>query len=176
MSSAISLPTALLEGRHEPMGSHVRDGGVNFAVFSQNAQRIELCVFDITGEEELQRYDLFGPDDCVFHGFLPGAGAGLVYGLRAHGSYEPNAGHRFNPYNLLLDPNAREIVALKARVAAPSGPAPGRSNAPRHRSADLVIYELHVKGFSKLHPTVTCLRRNFKATRRPSPLSTAARG
>ncbi len=177
--------TVLLTGRHEPMGSSPRDGGVNFAVFSQHAQRIELCLFDASAETELQRYDLFGPDDGVFHGFLPGVGPGLVYGLRAHGAYEPEAGQRFNPHKLLLDPNAREIVgnfvwhsqhhgfilghsdgaqsfdqrdnarnALKARVAAANGPAPGFFNAPRHANADLVLYEVHVKGFSKTHPDI----------------------
>ncbi len=181
----MSLSAVLSEGRHEPMGSHVRDGGVNFAVFSQHAQRIELCLFDAAGARELQRYDLFGPDDGVFHGFLPDAGAGLVYGLRAHGPYEPHAGHRFNSNKLLLDPNAREIVgqfswgpehlgydlnhpdgansfdlhdnaasALKARVAATSTLAPGYINAPRHAATDLVLYEVHVKGFSKAHPDI----------------------
>ncbi len=157
----------LLAGRHEPMGSHVRNGGVNFAVFSQNARRIQLCVFDPDGRCELQQHDLFGPDDGVFHGFLPDAGPGLVYGFRAHGPFEPHAGHRFNPHKLLLDPNAREIVgqhafdttddvatALKARVAAPLGTAPGYLNAPRHAPADLVLYEVHVKGFSKAHPGI----------------------
>jgi len=162
------------------MGSHARDGGVNFCVFSQHAQRMELCLFGTDGCTEVQRLELFGPHDGVFHGFLPGAAPGLVYGLRAHGPYEPHAGHRFNPHKLLLDPNAREIVgqfewraehhgytlghadgpfsfdtrdnaadALKARVAAPPSPAPGSFNAPRHAPADLVLYEVHVKGFSK---------------------------
>ncbi len=155
------------EGRHEPMGAHVRDGGVNFAVFSLHAQRIELCLFDADGKHEVQRCDLFGPDDGVFHVFLAGAGPGLTYGLRAHGLDDPQHGHRFNARRLLLDPNAREIVgryggdsqenaatALKARVAAPISVAPGYLNAPRHAVADLVLYEVHVKGFSKTHPGI----------------------
>jgi isoamylase len=180
-----SLPLQLLEGRHEPMGAQVRDGGVNFAVFSEHAQRIELCVFEGSGARELKRYALHGPRDGVFHGFLPDVGPGLVYGLRAHGPYRPEDGHRFNPYKLLLDPYAREIVgrftwapeqhgyelghpegprsfdsrdnaarALKARVAEPLGEAPGRRNAPRHAAQDVVLYEVHVKGFSKLHPGI----------------------
>jgi isoamylase len=173
------------EGRHEPMGACARDGGVNFAVFSQHAERIEVCVFDAQGHAEISRHRLHGPHDAVFHGFLPDAGPGLVYGLRAHGPYRPEAGHLFNANKLLLDPYAREIVgkfqwhpanhgytlgdphgirtpdprdnadiALKARVAQPDSPAPGWSNAPRHRDADVVLYEVHVKGFSKLLPGV----------------------
>ncbi|MET0207611.1 MAG: glycogen debranching enzyme GlgX, partial [Burkholderiaceae bacterium] len=76
-----ALPTPLLPGRHEPMGAHVRDGGVNFAVFSEHAQAIELCIFDAEGKAELQRHPLRGPVDGVWSGFLPGAQAGLVYGL-----------------------------------------------------------------------------------------------
>ena len=97
-------------GWHAPLGSLARDGGVNFAVMSENATRIELCVFDAEGQRELRRYELAGPFDGVFHGFLPGVGPGLVYGLRAHGPYLPEQGHRFNPHKLLLDPWAREIV------------------------------------------------------------------
>lgn len=106
----MKLPALIDEGRHEPFGAHARDGGVNVAVFSDHATRIELCLFDGSGSRELRRYDLHGPHDGVFHGFLPGVGPGLVYGLRAHGPYAPEQGHRFNPHKLLLDPWAREIV------------------------------------------------------------------
>jgi len=78
------------------MGARARDGGVNFAVFSQHAERMEVCVFDAEGRVELSRHRLHGPHDAVFHGFLPDAGPGLVYGLRAHGPYRPEAGHLFN--------------------------------------------------------------------------------
>jgi len=180
-----ALPTVLLEGRHEPMGALVRDGGVNFSVFSQHAERIELCVFDTAGSREVRRYELFGPHDGMFHGFLPGVGPGLVYGLRAHGPYAPEAGHRFNPHKLLLDPCAREIVghfswraehhgyelghpeghrsfdrrdnaphALKARVAEPPRPAAERPGRPRIAPSDVVLYEVHVKGFSQAHPGI----------------------
>ena len=163
------------------MGTHVRDGGVNFAVFSQNAERIELCLFDADGQHELRSYDLFGPDDSVFHGFLPDAGPGLIYGLRAHGVDDPKAGHRFNPKRLLLDPCAREIVgrysyqdadsmatALKARVTKPRGMAPACFNAPRHAPADLVLFEVHVKGFSKSHPGIPAdLQGSYAALAHP---------
>jgi isoamylase len=172
------LPNQLTPGRAEPFGSMARDDGVNFAVFSDHATSIEVCVFDSSGARELKRYALHGPHDGVFHGFLDGVGPGLIYGLRAHGPYAPERGHRFNPHKLLLDPWAREIFghfawapehhayelghpdgsrsfdardnavhALKARVAPPALPAPGWHNAPRHAVRDLVVYEVHVKGF-----------------------------
>ena len=170
-------------GRHAPMGATVRDGGVNFAVFSRHAQRIELCLFDNLGETELHRLPLHGPYDGVFHGFLAEGQAGLVYGLRAYGPYEPERGHRFNPHKMLLDPYAREIVghfrwgaqhhgyplghpdgsssfdttdnsatALKARVV--DYQVYDRSRAPHIATGKLVLYEVHVKGFSKMHPDI----------------------
>ena len=104
------LPELLQPGRAEPFGALARDGGVNFAVFSDHAERIELCLFDASGARELKRYTLHGPHDGVFHGFVDGVGPGLLYGLRAHGPYAPERGHRFNAHKLLLDPWAREIV------------------------------------------------------------------
>jgi isoamylase len=203
MSDNRSLPAALAEGRPEPLGALVRDGGVNFAVFSQNAQRIEVCLFDASGSRELRRYALHGPFDGVFHGFLPGVGEGLVYGLRAHGPYQPEQGHRFNPHKLLLDPCAREIVghfhwapehhgyevghpegprsfdkrdnalqALKARVPAALGPAPALATAPRVAPADLVLYEVHVKGFSQTHPEIpAALRGSIAALAHPAAIA-----
>ncbi len=172
------MSSALTAGRPYPFGATLRDGGVNFAVASDHAAHIELCLFDDGGAE--RRLRLPGRTDGVQHGFLPGAGAGLVYGLRAHGAYEPQRGLRFNPHKLLLDPYAREIVgrfnwsdlacgyqpghpdgplsfdtrdnaavALKARVAAPLPPS--AVPAPHVSPADTVLYELHVKGFSKLN-------------------------
>ncbi|MBL0122308.1 MAG: glycogen debranching protein GlgX [Betaproteobacteria bacterium] len=203
MNAKNSLPEMIDEGRQEPMGSLARDGGVNFAVFSQHAARIELCLFDTSGTRELRRYALHGPRDGVFHGFLPGVGPGLVYGIRAHGHYAPESGHRFNPHKLLLDPWAREIVghfgwraehhgyevghpegprsfdardnaahALKARVAAPSGIAPGTLNAPRHASAEVVLYEVHVKGFSMTHPDIPAtMRGTYSALAHPASIA-----
>jgi isoamylase len=181
----MKLPEAILEGRAEPFGSLARDGGVNFAVFSDHATRIELCIFDSSGARELKRYALHGPSDGVFHGFLDGVGPGLVYGLRAHGPYQPEQGHRFNRHKLLLDPWAREIVgrfawasehhgyevghpdghrsfdrrdnalrALKARVAPPPHAAAVAADGalPRIAARDVVLYELHVKGFGMQLP------------------------
>jgi glycogen debranching enzyme GlgX len=172
------MSTTLVLGRPAPLGATLRDGGINIAVFSSVALSVDLCIFDETGQHELSRHRLHGPNDDVFHGFLPGAQPGLVYGFRVHGPYAPQRGERCNPHKLLLDPYAREIVgtfthsdaplgqmddgsmqpqdnavqALKARVAAhPTGPHP-RDNAPHRLKRDLVLYEMHVKAFSRKLP------------------------
>lgn len=193
----------LLPGRPEPMGTHARDGGVNVAVFSEHAQRVELCVYDASGRNELARHALNGPIDGLWTGFLPGAGPGMVYGLRAHGPHAPHEGHRFNAHKLLLDPYAREIVgrfewrpehhgyplghpdgprafddhdnggdALKARVPAPAaGPQP-RANAPRHAARDVVLYEVHVKGFTMRHPDIPeALRGSYAGLAHPAAIA-----
>ena len=194
--------TGLLAGRDEPLGALARDGGVNFAVFSAHAERIELCVFDAAGTRELRRHALHAGCDGVFSGFLPGAGAGLVYGYRAHGPYAPDDGHLFNPAKLLLDPWAREIVgswrwhaehygyqldhpdgvraidrrdngalALKARVPSALADAPA-SRAPRVAPADVVLYEVHVKGFSATHPDIApALRGSYAALAQPAAIA-----
>jgi glycogen operon protein len=199
----MKLPATLQEGRAEPFGALARDGGVNFAVFSDHAEKVELCVFDAAGVRELRRYPLHGPVDGVFHGFLEGVGAGLVYGLRAHGPYAPERGHRFNPHKLLLDPWAREIVgrfawraehhgyelghpegprsfdrrdnavhALKARVAAPLSDAAGRPPAPRIAPRDVVLYELHVKGFGMQLPGLPApLRGTYAGLAHPAAIA-----
>jgi isoamylase len=184
--------TATLEltpGLPFPLGATVRDDAVNFAVVSEHATMVELCVFDEAGLET--RLPLPASTAGIWHGSLRGAGPGLVYGLRAHGAYAPRSGHRFNPNKLLLDPYAREIVggfewddrmfgypvghpdrhlsldtrddaALvpKARVAAPLPPTGPGVRVP---AADTILYELHVKGFSQLHPDVPASLRGTYA-------------
>jgi glycogen operon protein len=194
---SVRLPAALLPGAPAPLGAHVVDGGVNFAVWSEHATRIELCLFDGSGARELRRYDLTGPDDGVFCGLLPDLGAGLIYGYRAHGPYQPEAGHRFNANKLLLDPYAREIVgkfhwddshhgyalghpagarsfdtrdnalgALKAQVPEPAQPL--LSRRPRIAAADVVLYELHVRGFSMQMPGIPAeMRGSYAALAHP---------
>ena len=190
----------LSTGQPYPLGATVRADGVNFAVASEHAQSVELCLFDDAGRTETGRHRLPGFTDGVWHGFLPGARAGLVYGLRAHGPYLPHSGHRFNPHKLLLDPYAREIVgrfewrdehfgfrrghaegaagmdsrdnapcALKARVAEPPPPPATR---PDPRPADeVVLYELHVKGFTRLHPGVPeALRGTYAGLAHPAAI------
>jgi len=106
----MSMPERLDAGRAFPLGATWDGLGVNFAVSSANAARIQVCIFDREGKREIARHDLPERTNDVWHGYLPGAAPGLVYGLRAHGPYEPHNGHRFNPHKLLLDPYARKLT------------------------------------------------------------------
>lgn len=194
----------LLEpGRPERLGAVCCDEGVYFAVFSQRAEAVDLCLFDGSGTRETQRYRLQGPDDGIFHGLLRGAAPGLLYGYRAHGAYRPEHGRRFNANKVLLDPYTRAIAgrfdwhdrhrgclsdhpegerypdpcdnaatALKSRVLAETGPAPGLGNRPRHAVSELVLYELHVKGFSMGLPGIPdALRGTFAALAHPAAIA-----
>ncbi|HVJ32620.1 MAG TPA: glycogen debranching protein GlgX [Terriglobia bacterium] len=103
------VPDRLLPGHANPLGATWDGLGVNFAVFSANAERIDLCIFDPSGRREMWRHSLPECTDEVWHGYLPDAKPGLVYGYRAYGPYEPRHGHRFNPNKLLLDPYAKQL-------------------------------------------------------------------
>ncbi len=181
------LADRLLPGCPQPLGASVEPDGVNFAVFSAHAERIELCVFDESGQTELSRYVLPEWTDEVWHGFLPGAGPGLVYGFRAHGPYAPEAGHRFDPSKLLIDPYARRLVGgfatealrpggaaccfgvetaplvAKSMVTALDVPDPLLWQRPRHGRSETLIYEAHVKGLTRLHPGIAAERRGTYA-------------
>lgn len=179
--TSMATPAVIVEGQPWPIGAHADADGVNFAVFSAHAQAIDLCLFDSTGARETTRLRLPGRTGDIWHGRVEGAAPGQVYGLRAHGPWEPDQGHRFNPSKLLLDPYAREIVggfdwtdaqfavdrahpkqmdprdnaasALKARVTQDRYDW-GDERPPATRLAETVICELHVKGFSKRNPAV----------------------
>src|SRR5690606_29256828 len=99
----------VLAGSPVPLGAHWDGAGVNFALFSANATKVELCLFDNTGRREIARIALPEYTDEVWHGYLPDIRPGQLYGYRVHGPYEPQAGHRFNPNKLLLDPYALEL-------------------------------------------------------------------
>jgi glycogen debranching enzyme GlgX len=154
----VSAPAPPLgPGRAWPLGASCDALGVNFAVFSEHAETIELCAFDAAGERELWRRALPARSGDIRHGHLAGAGAGFVYALRAHGPFRPEAGHRFDARRPLLDPYAREIAGnaaagLKARVVTPlAGDDEPRPCTPL---AETLLYELHVKGFTQAHPGV----------------------
>ncbi len=100
---------ALLPGSPYPLGATWDGHGVNFAVFSDHASRIELCLFDSTGRREVERIALPEYTDSVWHGYLADIGPGQLYGYRAHGPYDPPRGFRFNPNKLLVDPYARAL-------------------------------------------------------------------
>ncbi|OIN90858.1 MAG: glycogen debranching enzyme GlgX [Comamonadaceae bacterium CG1_02_60_18] len=188
----------LQSGHPWPLGAHFDGRGVNFAVFSANATAVELCLFDNQGQHEIGRRPLPACSNNVWHGYLPGAQPGLVYGLRAHGPWRPDLGHRFDASKLLLDPYAREIVgdfiwsdehftpdaahprhmttrdnaalALKARVV--NDAFDWGTDAPLQVSMiDTVIYECHVKGFSKQQPLVPpALRGSYAGLAHPSSI------
>ncbi len=105
-----NFPARLDPGAPSPLGATWDGLGVNFAVFSASADKVELCVFDAAGKREIQRFLLPCFDGEVWHGYLPDAAPGLVYGYRAHGPYEPKSGLRFNHNKLLLDPYARQLI------------------------------------------------------------------
>lgn len=189
----------LQAGQPWPMGAHFDGHGINFAVFSANAQSMDLCLFDAEGTQELARLPLPGHTTDVWHGYLPGAQPGLVYGLRAHGPWRPDKGHRFDASKLLLDPYAREIVgdfvwsdahftpdrlhpghmsnlsnaaqALKSRVTHDEFDW-GNDTPPGLTLTDTVLYECHVKGFSKLNPHIPPeLRGSYAGLAHPASIS-----
>ncbi|PNG28055.1 glycogen debranching enzyme GlgX [Methylocella silvestris] len=104
---AETIKSRIREGLPYPIGATWDGKGVNFALFSANATKVEVCLFDSEGKTELERVALPEYTDQIYHGWLPDVGPGQVYGYRVHGPYEPDAGHRFNPTKLLLDPYGR---------------------------------------------------------------------
>jgi glycogen operon protein len=103
--------TQVWQGLSYPLGATVMDEGVNFALFSENATGVDLCLFDsASAPHESVRIRMVEHTDQVWHCFLPGLKAGQLYGYRVYGPFEPKAGHRFNPAKLLIDPYAKAIV------------------------------------------------------------------
>ena len=167
-------------GRPYPLGATWDGLGANFAVFSANAERIDLCLFDRSGRREVARMALPEWTDEVWHGYLPNAPLGLLYGFRAHGRYAPEEGHRFNPNKLLLDPYAKQIsgtvqwadalfgyrlnsnradLSFDRRDSAMAMPKAvlvddsfnwGDDRPPDVPWSDTVIYEAHLKGLSMM--------------------------
>ena len=96
-------------GSPAPLGATWDGKGVNFALFSAHADKVVLCLFDRRGERELRRVELPEVTNHVWHGYLPDARPGLLYGYRVYGPYDPANGHRFNPHKLLIDPYAKSL-------------------------------------------------------------------
>jgi glycogen operon protein len=155
----VVAPSIVWRGRPYPLGATWDGSGVNFALFSKHAERVELCLFDPKGRREIERVELRERTDFVWHCYLPDARPGQLYGYRVYGPQEPDRGHRFDPSKTLLDPYARLI---KGKLSAGLGRCQvvdtafswGDDRAPRTPWHDTVIYEMHVKGFTQLHPEV----------------------
>jgi len=164
----------LTTGYAYPLGAHHDGAGVNFAVFSAHASRVEISLFDESGQRERARFALPERSGDVWHGYLPGAQPGLLYGLRAHGPWAPDSGHRFDASMLLLDPHAREIVggadahgAPRARVIDDRYDWAG-DRLLRRSVDDTLLYEMHVRGFSRRNPRIPeNLRGSYAALAHP---------
>ena len=147
------MPRAVWRGRPYPLGATWDGAGVNFALFSKHAERVELCLLDPRGRREIERVVLRERTDFIWHCYLPEARPGLIYGYRVHGPHDPDRGHRFDYNKLLLDPYARMIQRGRGQVVDPAFTW-GDDRPPRTPWQDTVIYELHVKGFTQRHPEV----------------------
>ena len=180
----MTSPRRIQPGSPSPLGATWDGRGVNFALFSENAEKVELCLFDGGGKQETERIALPEYTNQIWHGYVAGLHPGQLYGYRVHGPYDPRHGHRFNPQKLLIDPYATVIegpillsdahfgyrrdgargdvapdkrdsarVVPKCRVTE-SGFTWGAERLPNVPWSQTVIYELHAKGYTKLHPDV----------------------
>ncbi|WP_300654788.1 alpha-amylase family glycosyl hydrolase, partial [Pseudomonas sp.] len=178
------VPSRIREGLPFPLGATWDGLGVNFALFSAHAHMVELCLFDDSGQVELERIQLPEYTDEIWHGYLPDAHPGQIYGYRVHGPYAPDVGLRFNPHKLLIDPYAKQLLGELRWSEALFGYILGsqdadlsfdqRDSAPfvpkskvidpaftwgRDRRLQLpwdrtILYETHVRGYTMRHPQV----------------------
>lgn len=174
----------ITEGSPFPLGATWDGLGVNFALFSAHATKVELCLFDSSGQVELERIELPEYTDEIWHGYLPDAHPGVIYGYRVYGPYDPEAGHRFNHNKLLIDPYAKQLVgklewtdelfgytigspdgdlSFDERDSAPFVPKAkvidpaftwGNQHHPRVPWNKTIVYETNVRGFTMQHPAV----------------------
>ncbi len=174
---------------------------MNFALFSEHAEKVELCLFDPRGRREVQRIALPEYTDSVWHGYLPDARPGLLYGYRVYGPYDPANGHRFNHHKLLLDPYAAMLSGALQwsdahfgyRIGSPRADLSfdrrddaagmpkcvvvdtaftwGNDRLLHTRWHELIVYELHVRGFTMKHPGVPpALRGTFAGLSSPAAI------
>lgn len=190
----------ITDGSPAQLGVTLDKGGANIAVFSAHAIAIDFCLFDSDGLSEIERIRLPVRSQNIFHGHVTGVKPGMRYGLRAHGPYDPHHGHRFNHNKLLIDPYAWQIdrpfilhpamfgyiygdargdLSFDERDSAPFMPKAiiqaGRKTAAPTLApipwADTIIYELHVRGFTKLHPDIPLQwRGTFAALSHPKSI------
>ena len=179
------MKTRVWPGRPYPLGATWNGSGVNFALYSENATKVELCLFESPdAEREYCRLTMPESTDLVWHCYLPDILPDQVYGYRVHGPYEPGKGQRFNANKILLDPYAKGIaretrwsdgvwgyklrdegadMSFDDRDSACCAPLAavideaftwGDDRPPQTPWNKTIIYEMHVKGFTKLHPEV----------------------
>ncbi len=163
-------------GTSDKLGATPDGKGVNFALFSANATKVELCLFDDTGTKELRRIALPRKTGDIWHGYIPALKPGQVYGYRVDGPVDPSNGHIFNSNKLMLDPYAKEVVGdvrwseahadpardnaadtFKARVTEPLPPK--QTLPPKIPANETVLYELHPKGYTMTDPAVPADKR-----------------
>ncbi|GAA4229114.1 glycogen operon protein [Sagittula marina] len=192
------LSMDIAQARPDELGARFDGAGTNFALFSDHAEKVELCLFDEAGEAELARLELPRAEGGIHYGYLPDVGPGQAYGYRVHGPHQPEEGHRFNPDKLLLDPYAMAMRGhLKWDDALYGYPVGGsdldrdtRDSAPFMPKAvvtdpvfdweadarpmvpwrDTVIYEAHVKGLTMRHPGVVKADRGTFAALAAEPI------
>jgi len=197
--------TTISEGGPYPLGATLDAEGVNFAIFSANAEKIELCLFDSEGRREIKKISLPGCTDQIWHVRVEGLRAGTLYGYRVHGPYEPQKGHRFNPFKLVIDPYAKTLfgnyrwsnnmfgydpadaaqdLVMDRRDNASEMPKCvvvddsslliqnrdfAKPNIPWNKT---VVYETHVKGYTKLNMAVPVQERGtFAGLSQPEVLT-----
>ncbi|OSP53752.1 glycogen debranching protein GlgX [Pseudoruegeria sp. SK021] len=178
----MSMSFSICAGRAAPLGATFDGDGVNFAVFSENATRMSLCLYSRDGKTEIARHDLPERNGDVWHGYISGLRPGQQYGYRAHGPYRPDQGHRFNANKLLMDPYAKRLtghpqwhdalmgykvgatqadLSFDPRDSAPWMPRSvvedpafswGKDVRPDTPIADSIIYEAHTKGLTAKFP------------------------
>jgi glycogen operon protein len=187
-------------GQPYPLGSTWDGEGVNFALYSEHAEKVELCLFDSSGKRETLRVQIREQTDMVWHGYLPELRPGQLYGYRVYGPYAPEKGHRFNHHKLLLDPYGKQVQGTVRWSDANFGYRIGHrqedlsfdrrddaSGMPKNRVIDsaftwesdappkipwhdTLIYELHVKGFTMCHPDVPAHLRGTYAGLATAPV------
>ena len=184
MTATTRVTHHILSGQSNRLGARADSNGVNFALFSDYAHKVELCLFSADGKKEVQRLTLPERSGAIWHGYVPGLRPGALYGYRVHGPYEPHRGHRFNPNKLLMDPYTRSLhgsftahpATFGHKLAAPEADmsfdtADSAPHVPKSVVWDpadypedarplgngwdnSLIYEAHVKGATMRHPDV----------------------
>ena len=177
------------DGKTYPLGASYDGRGVNFALFSAHAEKVELCLFNASGSEEEERYQITTNDNNIWHIYLEGLKPEQVYGYRVYGKYKPEEGYRFNPNKLLIDPYGKKLVgkliwnkaifgydvdspdkdlSFSTLDSAPYVPKSvviddrydwSDEKRPAYGFSNSVIYETHLRGYTKLHPYIPDAKR-----------------